>query len=436
MTPASVVIIGGGWAGLAAAVELTRAGHAIELFESAPQLGGRARSVDIASHTVDNGQHLLIGAYHATLALLQVLGLEPDKLFLRESLRLEVVRQDTTLALNAPALPAPLHLAWALLRAHGITPAERSAALAFCLHAYRQGFQIETDVSVAELLAAQPLSLVQALWEPLCLATLNTGLHEASAQVFLRVLRDTFVHRRRDSDLLQPRLDLGQILPQPAQQYIERHGGKVHTRRRVDALLVENDTLRGVVVGGVRHEARQVILATAPWHAATLVEPHAALQNLSHHLNGLGSAPISTLYLVYPPEVSLGQTMLGFAGTTVQWLIDRGRICGQPGLMAAVISGDGPHSSLSAERLMVQVTDEIATVYPHWPRPLQWKLIREQRATFRCNVGCQRLRPGHESALPGLWLAGDYTDTGYPATLEGAVRSGVQCARHIIGQHG
>lgn len=436
MTRPAVIVVGGGWAGLAAAIELSAAGHPVELFEAAPQLGGRARSVEIAGHTVDNGQHLLIGAYRDTLALLRRIGLDPDQLFQRDPLRLDVVRNNTRLALQAPPLPAPLHLAWALLRASGMQPGERRAALAFCLRAWQQGFQVKTDVSVAELLASQPASLIQALWEPLCLATFNTGIHEASARIFLRVLRDAFAQHRHDSDLLHPRLDLSQVLPEPARQFFEQRGGTVHTRSRVEALCREDDAVRGVMINGTHREADHVIIATAPWHAAALFEPHAPLQGLAQGLNALGSTPICTLYLAYPPHTSLGQAMLGFAGTMMQWLIDRGLVCGQHGLMAAVISGEGPHMDLDAEDLAKQVMAEIAAEFPHWPQAQHWKLIREKRATFRSSVGCEELRPGVQSTVKGLWLAGDYTDTGYPATLEGAVRSGVQCARRLSRQYG
>lgn len=133
-----------------------------------------------------------------------------------------------------PALPVPLHLLWALGR--GLCGEERRAAFAFCLQAWRRHFRIEPDSSVAELLGGQPTALVHALWEPLCLATLNTPLDQASAQVFLRVLHDAFTQRRHDADLLHPCTGLSQVLPQPARRYVERHGGRIDTRRRVHAL--------------------------------------------------------------------------------------------------------------------------------------------------------------------------------------------------------
>lgn len=175
-----------------------------------------------------------------------------------------------------------------------------------------------------------------------------------------------------------------------------------------------------------------MIIATAPWHAATLLGEQAALRPLAQQLRALGEAPITTVYLAYPAAITLGRSMLGFARGPVQWLIDRGIVCGQPGLLAAVISGPGGHAVMDSTALGTQVAAEVAQHFPHWPAPRWIRLVRERRATFLCDVDSNARRPSHATPHPGLWLAGDYTATGYPATLEGAVRSGVQCAQRII----
>lgn len=426
-----VIVVGGGWAGLAAATELASAGVPVHLLESAPQLGGRARNVTLGPVTVDSGQHLLIGAYRETLRLLRRLNIEEQAVLRREPLALTVRRDDGTLSLKAPALPAPLHLVWALWHAAGLRPDERRAALTFCLRAWRQNFHIAPDISVAALLAEQPAGLVCSLWEPLCLATLNTPLAQASAQVFLRVLRDAFAQRRHDSDLLHPRQTLGHLLPEPARHCIEQQGGTVSTRCRVESLLLETGG-HGVRTATGVHSAHHIVLATAPWHAVPLLAPHPPVQALAQQLTALGSAPITTVYLTYAADVTLRRSMLGFAHGLCQWLVDRGIVCGQHGLLAAVISGPGPHMALPPTQLGQQVAAEIAAQFPHWPAPQHIRVVREKRATFLCDIDSNQRRPANATPVPGLWLAGDYTDTGYPATLEGAVRSGVQCAHKII----
>ncbi len=428
-----VVVVGGGWAGLAAAVELSDYGHRVVLLESSRQLGGRARRLAFGNDGVDNGQHLLIGAYRETLALMERVGMREQAAMLRLPLRLEVRNSRDALVLAAPPLPAPLHLAFALASGRGLRMSERLRALGFALTHYVSRFELAKDCSVAELLAEQPERLRHLLWYPLCLATLNTLPEQASARVFLRVLRDSFARRRRDSDLLIPRLDLGRAFPEPALDFIERNGGQVRLNSRVTGLEVHNAQVTGVRLGHERLAASAVILAVPPPAAARLLSPHGLTRPLAGRLAQFAHEPIATVYLRYPADVRLPTEMMGLADGLTQWLFDR-RVYGQPGLLAAVISGPGPHLDMEREALAAQVAAEVAAHFPDFPRPDEHLVVREKRATFRCHVGIDALRPGTPTAITGCWLAGDYTDTGYPATLEGAVRSGIQCARFVDAQ--
>jgi squalene-associated FAD-dependent desaturase len=428
-----VVVVGGGWAGLAAAVELSDYGHHVVLLESSRQLGGRARRLAFGNDGVDNGQHLLIGAYRETLALMARVGVKERQACVRRPLRLEVRNGRDALVLATPRLPAPLHLAFALASGRGLRLGERLRALGFALGRYVSRFELAEDCSVSDLLAGQPQRLKQLLWYPLCLATLNTLPEQASARVFLRVLRDSFAHRRRDSDLLIPRLDLGRAFPEPALDFIERNGGQVRLNSRVTGLEIRDAQVTGVRLGNERLTASEVILAVPPSAAARLLSPHALTRPLGDKLAQFGHEPITTVYLRYPARVHLPTEMMGLAGGLTQWLFDR-RVYGQPGLLAAVISGPGPHLDMERDALAARVTAEVAAHFPDFPPPEAQLVVREKRATFRCSVGIDALRPGAPTAITGCWLAGDYTDTGYPATLEGAVRSGVQCARFVDAQ--
>ncbi len=430
-----VVIAGGGWAGLAAALELTAHEIPVKLYESAPQLGGRARNAPFGEHTVDNGQHLLIGAYHETLRLLAMIGAVESDVLQRSRLRLMVVEGEEALIMQAPPLPAPLHLAWAQLTAEGLSATERLKALRMSLRLTLSGFSLREDISVAALLQrhGQDETITRRFWEPLCLATLNTPLERASAQLFLRVLKDSFTRRRRDADLLIPREPLGNIFPQRAADYIQGHGHAVETGRRVEALHIESGRLQGISVCAAQQPCRDLIIATAPHAAARLLEGHSELAPLQQRIIELGSQPITTLYLQYPPEHRLEEPMVGMSGTVAQWLFDR-RVCDQPGLIAVVVSAEGEHDNWDNGTLTTHLISELRRQFPHWPEPLQSRVIREKRATFECTVGVESRRPGNTTSVAGLWLAGDYTDTGYPATLEGAVRSGVECAHRIVAQ--
>jgi len=433
MSAARVVVVGGGWAGLSAAAMLARSGLRVTLCESARQLGGRARRVLFGRHGVDNGQHLMIGAYRATLELLATLGVDEARALRRRPLRLDMHEAGGgRVRLSAPALPAPLHLIAALLGARGLGPRARWRAAAMCGHLALRGFRLEADTSVAALLERyrQPPALVRALWEPLCLAALNTPIGQASARVFLRVLGDTFTGTRHGSDLLFTATDLGALLPDPALEFIEAHGGSVHLGQRVTALQIEAGVLRGVVAGGVPLAADHVVLAVAPHSARALLAPHPELKGLEADLRRFTYEPICTVYLQYPESVALPVPMMGMLGTTGQWAFDRG-LSNQPGLIAVVISSRGPHMALDNAQLVARIEAELANLFPRWPAAVETLVIREKRATFSCEVDIDAWRPPNAMPVQGGWLAGDYTDTAYPATLEGAVRSGLQCARQI-----
>jgi squalene-associated FAD-dependent desaturase len=301
------------------------------------------------------------------------------------------------------------------------------------LRLMRSGFTLDHDISVTELLQQhqQGATIIRRFWEPLCLATLNTPIDKASAAIFLRVLQDSFTRRRHDADLLMPKVPLGELFPQRATNYLLKHGATVQLRRRAGALHINGEQLEAVEIAGERLPCRDLIVATAPHATAQLLHGHERVATVAAQLAALGNQPITTVYLQYPLDHRLEELMLGMSGTVSQWLFDR-RHCGQPGLIAVVISTEGIHSGWDNDTLSAHVVKELTRQFPRWPQPEKSLVIREKRATFECAVGIAARRPANVTPVKGLWLAGDYTDTGYPATLEGAVRSGVQCARQII----
>ncbi|HEC20792.1 MAG TPA: FAD-dependent oxidoreductase [Gammaproteobacteria bacterium] len=429
-----VIVVGGGWAGLAAAVELARHDIPVTLLESAKQLGGRARSVQTGSMQVDNGQHLLLGAYESTLGLIRSIGIEEENVLHRQPLSLYWNDPaNTPVSLRTARLPAPYHLAWGLLTAKGLSLRDRLSALAFSRRQEKRHFSIEEDCSVADLLVRQDQSpsLVRALWEPLCIGALNTRLDEASAQIFLRTLGDSFNHARSDSDLLLTRVNLGAILPQPAADYIERHKGSVRLGQRVTELNIKDDKVEGIQVDETRYNANDIILATPHHVSLQMLKPHAALEPVCEQLQQLDDRPICTLYLQFDKNIRLGRWLQGSLGTLCQWIFDRS-LYGQDGLMAVVISSDGEHMQWDNQELYNHVIAEIGAQLPQWPTPISWQVIREKRATLASTVGINQYRPDGQTPIQGLWLAGDYTNTRLPATLEGAVRSGLHCAQRII----
>ena len=423
-----VGIIGGGYAGMAVAVELAAQGIPVTVFESAKQLGGRARGLEYNGMQLDNGQHLLLGCYRDTLRLIAKVGGDIEQDFLRLPLQLDLHGH---FALRAPCLPAPLHLLVALLNAQGLTWGERIKAARFMLALRNMNFRLPQDITVAELLTrhGQDADLTLKLWEPLTIAALNTPVRKASAQVLLNVLRDALNRTRADSDMLLPRLDFTALFPQRAAAYVERHGGKVLLSCGVDSIVPKDDGIELVTAQGA-HTFSHVVCAAPPVVAAKLLRPLARLENTVRQIEALEHQPIYTVYLQYPAHVALPHPMLGLHRRTSQWLFDKGRIAGQHGLLASVISAEGIHQELGQETLAQQVAAELHEEFGIADTPAWFKVIAEKRATFCCAPNLQR--PSQQTALSRLLLAGDYTAGDYPATLEGAVQSGLHCAAALL----
>lgn len=431
--PENVLVVGGGWAGLAAAVELTRHGIPVTLLEASRQLGGRARCVAFGDVRVDNGQHLMIGAYQSMLRLMTVVGVDPELVFLRQPLDLHMrALEQPELRVRARKLPAPLHLAWALATVRGLPPRERLQLLRFSHRLLRGKIVLDEDITALAMLLGerQGARVMGALWEPLCLAAMNTPLAEASAKLFLEVLRRTFLSETEHSDLLIPKDDLGVLLPGPALDFIERNGGTVLLNHRVQHLLIDGQVCRGVSWRGGELAARRVVLAVHPVMCRRLLAPHPALAAQARKLSELRQEPITTVYLHYPQDVAADSPLQGLQDGLGQWIFDR-RVAGHPGLIAVVISGRGEHLYMDNSLLGERIQHELTRLHPDWPAPLRTRVIREKRATFAAAVNVDALRPNTTTPVAGLWLAGDFTATGLPATLEGAVISGLRAAQAV-----
>ncbi|WP_374326323.1 hydroxysqualene dehydroxylase HpnE [Azonexus sp.] len=397
-----VAVVGAGWAGLAAAVDLTRRGAAVTLYEAGRVAGGRGRSVTIDGHTLDNGQHLLLGAYRETLALMRSVGADPDTLF--DCRPLQVVDRDG-FCLALPRWPAPFNVAWGLLTAATVDLPEKLKTALWMQRVKWRGFRLTRDESVADWLdaAGQSGVLRRKLWEPLCLAALNTPAERASAQLFANVLRDSLGSpRRADTDLLLPRVPFGELLPEPACRWLAANGATLrfgHRVRSINDACVDGETFDAVVV------------AVAPQHVGALL-PEVDTR--------FAYEPIATVYLQFAANTQLPFPLLHLGGNTGAWTIDRGH-----GLFGCAISGHGDWEALSDEALAAEIETALGLGVADWRQ-----VIREKRATFSCRPN--QARPNWHTADPRLVLAGDHTWADYPATLEGAVRSGRRAAATVF----
>lgn len=424
-----VAVIGGGCAGLAAAVRLSNQGVPVTLFEAGRQLGGRARGIKWKDEQLDNGQHILLGAYSETLDLLRLVDVKEHSAFLRLPLQLIMLPRFKLQACSL--LPAPLHILAGLLSANGLTWHERLQAVRFMLWMKHNNFRLTEDQPLSALLAAhQPEKLRQLLWAPLCLAALNTPLATASAQVFLNVLRDSFARSKADSDLLLPRADLSSLLVTPLVHFVQQHGGNVMLRSGVTSITRQDDGFMLTTAAPQTATYSHVVIATSPSRMVSITSQLPTLEASRKLCRDMRYQPISTIYLQYAKDVRLPQPMIGFSYGLGQWLFDRGQLCGQHGLLAVVISTAGTHLQLTQQALADSIARELNTHFPQLPAPLWCKVVTEKRATFACTAGLQR--PRIDTAIPNLYLAGDYTAGDYPATIEGAYRSGSQCAQAIL----
>ncbi len=418
-----VAVVGAGWAGLAAAVEATARGHAVSLFEMSAAAGGRARRVESDGLALDNGQHILIGAYTETLRLMAQVGVEPQQVLLRMPLVMPFA--DGT-ALRLRAGPPALAFARAVLLRKGWRWRERFALLAAASAWARAGFRCDEALTVAQLAARLPPRIRADLIDPLCVAALNTPAHLASASVFLRVLQDALFSGPGSADLLLPRVDLGALWPDAAIGWLVTRGARVRLSRRAGCIEpVDHDAASpraGWRVDGEHFDA--VVLAASNVETARLARPFAP--DWAERALALHHEPITTVVL-RSAGTQLAHPMLALrdsAGAPAQFVFDLGRLRGMDGVFAFVISGASAWAAKGNEATAAAVLAQaVAALSDQVKAPFELvRVFTEKRATFLCTPGLQR--PAQRIAQ-GIVAAGDYVDGPYPATLEGAVRCGV-----------
>jgi len=437
-----VAVVGAGWAGCACAVVLAKKGVRVSLLEQSRSLGGRARGVVLDGVALDNGQHLLIGAYRRTLGLIERVhpAGRTSPLFRRYPLTLQPFgAAPGGVVLRARRLPAPLHLASAVLAARGLTLPERVALIGDFRRLARAGFRTPAGQTVAQCFAGTPLRAFAAVWEPLCISALNTPPETASAQVFANVLRLAFTGRAGDSDFLVPTSDLSSIFPEPAARLVTRHGGSVRTGAAVRGLVRTGDGVE-IDVGGVRETFDAAVVAVAPHQLAATLGAGAQMDAAWHaplsQVAALTWESITTVYLAYAEPIALPLPMLRLDDAPGQWVFDRGHALvaappeGARGLVAVVISTSGPHDVRDQSSLATDADAQLRRLTGQWPLPVWSRVIAERRATYACTP--HAARPSSGRVAPSLYLAGDYTDAELPATLEAATRSGVTAAQAVL----
>lgn len=418
-----LAVVGAGWAGMAAAVQATLSGHHVTVFEAARTLGGRARALpgalpDGQPVVLDNGQHILIGAYTETLRLMRQVGIEPEAALERRPLTLKF---PDGAGIVFPAWPAPLDALAGIAGTRGWPLRERLGLLWQAMSWQLMRFRCAPELSVAQLCRRLGPRIMQELIEPLCVSALNTPAERASAQVFLRVIRDALFGVRGGSQLLLPRHDLGTLFPDAAAQWLLRQGAQVQTGARVTGVQAADGAWQ---VNGQAFDA--VVLATSSVEAARLVADMAtqtpapardALEHWAATANAMRFEAITTVY-AWARHATLPHPMLALrckADTApAQFVFDRGRLGGPAGLLAFVVSASSGEREALQAQVLKQARDQLGLDL------LPVQTVVEKRATFACTPALQRPT---QHVAPRLLACGDYVAGPYPATLEGAVRS-------------
>ncbi len=457
----SVAIIGGGFAGLAAGVYLTEKGFKVDLFEKRPILGGRAYSVKDSKtgDTLDNGQHLMMGCYHHTLAFLEKIGTKHLVEF-QEKMEVNFVDpQGRNYVLKCPNLPAPLHLLWGLICLKSLDASEKWAMMKFMAGVKKLN---ENELSSLDLISCEQwLTLwnqsnesIQNFWEPLILATLNETPQISSAQMLAVVIREALLKTKQDSRMIWSKVGLSELYTEAAQKFIENQGGKVHLRRGVQKIIT-SPSLRPSPSRGEGEYVVKIILEDGSEHIANyyintspaeafmpLLEENIARQNFFERFSEITYSPILGINLWFDRPVT-NKTFVGILNSPVHWVFNKEKILHmevqqttdlQNNYLSLVLSGAHNLKDMPAEALLRMCLDEIQKAFPESKNAklLHHRIMKELKATPSFGIGSSKLRPTYETPISNLFLAGDWTATGLPATIEGAVKSGHELAELIF----
>jgi squalene-associated FAD-dependent desaturase len=444
-----VVIIGGGFAGLSAGVALAERGFRVALLEGKPALGGRAYSFpDTESgDLVDNGQHVLMGCYHQTLDFLSKIGTR-DRLLVHRNLEIEMLDGPGRQAcLRTASLPGPFHMTAGLMRYQHLTVAERLGVVRAGMRMMymRRSARVRLrQMTVAEFMdvTGQGVQARRTFWYPLAIATLNEQPELASAALLAEVMKHAFFSRRNDSAFLYSRVGLSELYCSAAREFIERRDGVVACRALVDSLeMGDNNMVSAVRLrDGASLQASNFIVAVPPAQLLRLLPEAMADSRPFSRLNTLKSSPIICVHVWLDREVT-SSAFIGFAGTTTQWLFNKRRIFNEygahhSGYLSFVISGARELIELPNDDLLKMVMHDLNAMIPEAKEAQMVKalVLKEKHATFAPDPASDAVRPSAQTDVPNLFLAGDWIQTGLPATIESAVIAGRSAAAAVAAR--
>jgi zeta-carotene desaturase len=436
-----IVVLGGGVAGIAAATKLAQAGRSVTLIEKKPFLGGRTYSIQDrkTGDFIDNGQHLLMGCYHETFTLLTRLGtmhgvcLQPNLDIRYKS------AQGWQDRLACPHLPGPFHLLAGLFGLKQLSFRDHWAALRFGLHlkAKKPAQTGETVTAFCQRLG-QTQTLVHQLWEPICISALNEKPDVASAELFATVLQQAFFGKKQDSVLGFPALSLSTLLGDRAARYLEENNGNVIVKDRAVSLKREGEQLTAVQLQSGREIPCHACISALPASNLQTLLDHSGLQDRIH-IPSLEYSPILSVFLWFERAFTNDEVCC-LLDSEFEWVLFRSNFM-QPGehekfCVCLLVSAASAFQSWKREALVELALKNLQTAYPESAgiEPVSSTVFWEPKATFSPAAAMSEQRPGPETGIDQFYLAGDWTGTGYPATIEGAALSGHRCADLVLEQ--
>ncbi|HSB11358.1 MAG TPA: hydroxysqualene dehydroxylase HpnE [Blastocatellia bacterium] len=435
-----VVIIGGGFAGLTAGVRLSERGWEVLVLERRGHLGGRAYSF-IDSKTgdvVDNGQHLFMGCYHHTIAFLETIG-RLDRLKFQERPRVDFLdRAEGFASFDCPPLPAPLHVLAGLFRMKGIGFGDKVRALNLRRAIKSNGKSSPDSLTVDRWLGqlGQSQRIKTRFWNPMVIATLNQSPDIASARMLQVVLQKAFGGKSEDSNIGIARVGLSDLYTDGASDFIKSKGGDVQTGAQVQRLVIEKGIVRAVELkDGSRVEGDCFISAIPPSALAGILPIELKNEEFAS-LESLGSSPIVSINLWFDRPV-IDREFVGLLGTRCQWIFNKDVILPtgkRSNQIAVIISAARDFVEWTRTDLVEMAVNELHELLPESRSAvvLHSVIVKEREATLSHTVESDQLRPGPRTSIPNLVLAGDWTNTGLPATIESAVMSGDVAARSVF----
>lgn len=432
-----VAIIGGGLAGLSAAVSLAERGSKVLLLERRNHLGGRAYSFPDPKTgcAIDNGQHLFMGCYGETISFLKKIG-SLDHLEFQPRLRVDFLEKRGHISLDCPRLPPPFHLIAGLLRMRGLTFRDKFSAIKAGRALGSSGSLEDRTVSQWLRSLDQSARISELFWHPLAIATLNENPDVASARMLLAVLKKAFTGSRFDSVLGMSRAALSDLYTHAARRFIESRNGEVRTNAAVEELVIEKKEVKSAALkGGERIEADFFISAVPPRAFLEMLSEDAR-QGEFADIGRLNSSPIVSINLWFDRPV-VEHRFAGLIGARIQWLFNREEIIKDRSSnhLALIISAARDFIDLSKEELVGIALEDLRAFVPEsrGANLVHSFVVKEREATLSHTIESDRLRPDSRTSIANLILAGDWIATGLPATIESAVMSGHRAA-DLVGE--